>query len=75
MSGCQKGGCQNVLVSNCRVPKCLRIPVPPTLTSLLQMLPLELGDTLELRLESSTGSLNYLILCIELSDQGLSVRP
>ena len=27
MSGCQKGGCQNVLVSKCRVPKCRRIAV------------------------------------------------
>ena len=26
MSGCQKGGCQSVLVSKCPVPKCRRTP-------------------------------------------------
>ena len=29
MSGCQKGGCQSVLVSKCPAPKCRRIPPSP----------------------------------------------
>ena len=40
------------------------------------MLPLKLGDTLELRTtDYYTGALVQLVLCIELSDQGLSARP
>ena len=54
---------------------CVHLPLPPTLTALIQMLPLELGDKLELRNGDSTGDLSYLFLCIELSDQGLSIRP
>ena len=51
----------------------VHLPVPPTLTSLLQMLPLNLGDTLELFTVADTAaSLSNLVLCIELSDQGLS---
>ena len=54
----------------------VHLPVPPTLTSLLQMLPLKLGDILELFTVADTAaSLNNLVLCIELSDQGLSARP
>ena len=51
------------------------LPLPPTLTPPLQMLPLQLGDTLELRTASCTGDIYNLILCIELADQGLSARP
>ena len=53
----------------------VHLPVPPTLTSLLQMLPLKLGDTLELRTAKCTGELYYLVLCIELADQGVSATP
>ena len=48
---------------------------PPALTLLLQMLPLKLGDTLELRTQQCTGQLLELVFSIELSDQGLSTRP
>ena len=53
----------------------VHLPVPPTLTSLLQMLPLKLGDTLELRTATCTGQLWSLVLCIQLADHGLSARP
>ena len=53
----------------------VHLAVPPTLTSLLQMLPLQLGDTLELRTTDCTGYIGHLSLCIELSDQALSTRP
>ena len=46
-----------------------------TLTSLLQMLPLKLGDNLELRTDSfHTGQLRRLILCIELAGQGIPLK-
>ena len=53
----------------------VQLPVPPRLTLLLQMLPLQLGDTLELRTGDCTGGLYRLVLCIQLADQGLSARP
>ena len=62
-------------VSGSRSLVSVHLPVPPTLISLLQMLPLQLGDTLELRTEVFTGYLGDVILCIELADQGLSARP
>ena len=35
MSGCQKGGCQSVLVSKCPVPKCRRTILVNRFTGLL----------------------------------------
>ena len=54
----------------------VHLAVPHKLTSLLQMLPLQLGDTIELRTTGgTTGHLYKLVLCINLADQGLSARP